>query len=112
MPQRDFRRSQNDGASGRTILHGLQHTEQQSLARGGKQVDAIEKDESRQHRWISFRHEPLARVVTLKGRLRQDRSAMQEAGQGLFSRPAFAFDGSQLQVGRYHLGLQKKLPPT
>jgi hypothetical protein len=37
---------------------------------------------------------------------------MEESCERLFSRPVFAFDRSELQMGRHHLGLQKKFAPT
>src|ERR1035438_4742919 len=66
-----------------------------------QQIDAIEINESRQHGRVRFCYQPFACVVTLKGRLCQRGTAVQEPSEGLLARPVFAFNGSEVQMRRH-----------
>ena len=66
LAQRRLRGGEQDGAAGRTILKGAENAEQQSLARRGEQVDAVEIGEAGEGGGIGVGGQPLARIAALK----------------------------------------------
>jgi hypothetical protein len=66
LAQRGLRGGQHHGAARRAVLEGLEHAQQQSLARRGEQVDAIQIGEAGEGGRIGVGDQPLAGVAALK----------------------------------------------
>jgi hypothetical protein len=106
-----LRRGEQHGAAWGTILKGAQYAQEQSLARRGEQIDAVEIDEAGEGRRVAIGGQPLARIAALKVRSGQRRVGEEVARQRVLAGAVFAFDGGNLQMGRGHFRLYHQLAP-
>jgi len=111
LPERSLRRGEHDGTAGRAVLKILQDAEEKALTGRGKKVDAIEIGEAREGGGIGVGGQPLAGVAALKGAGGEGRAAEEITGERVFAGAMLALNGGNLQVGRGHFGLHKKLAP-
>ena len=111
VTKRCLRGSDDDGATGGTVLEGFENAEEQSLSGRGEQVNAIEVGEAGERRGITVGREPFARITALKARAGKGRTAEQILRQRLLAAAVLAFDGGDLQMRCGHFNLHEELAP-
>ena len=106
-----MRRGEQNGAAGWAILESAEHGEEQALAGRGEKIDAIEVGEAGECGRIAVCRQPLARIAALKYRTKQGRAGEEITRERVLPSAVFAFDGRDLEMGRSHFRLHKKLSP-
>lgn len=106
-----MRGSNQNGATGGTVLKVLENAEEQPLAGRGEKVDAIKISEADESGGISVCGQPFTRVAALKVAGGKGRAAEQITRESVLAGAVFALNGGDLDVRRDHISLHEELAP-